>query len=57
MFASSLGRPVGAGGTATIPRRIGPQLTAWMALTGTAVDAATAHRWGLADEIVALDPD
>jgi enoyl-CoA hydratase/carnithine racemase len=53
----AMGLVPGAGGTATIPRRIGPQLTAWMALTGTAVDAATAHRWGLADEIVALDPD
>ena len=42
----------GAGGTASIPKRIGRQRTAWLALTGEAIDAATAHRWGLVDELV-----
>ena len=48
----AMGLIPGAGGTATIPRRIGPELTAWMALTGAPVDAATALRWGLVDAIV-----
>lgn len=48
----AMGLIPGAGGTATIPRRIGPELTAWMALTGTVVDAPTALRWGLVDAIV-----
>lgn len=47
----AMGLVPGAGGTATIPRRIGPELTAWMALTGAVVDAPTALRWGLVDEI------
>ena len=42
----------GAGGTASLPPRIGRQRTAWLALTGTAIDADTALRWGLADELV-----
>jgi enoyl-CoA hydratase/carnithine racemase len=46
-----LGLIPGAGGTATLPRRIGPQLTAWLALTGAPVAAATALRWRLVDEI------
>jgi len=41
----------GAGGTATIPRRIGPQRTAWLALTGTPLDAPTARRWNLVDTV------
>jgi enoyl-CoA hydratase/carnithine racemase len=47
----ALGLIPGAGGTATIPRRIGPRLTAWMALTGATVDAETALGWGLIDRI------
>lgn len=42
-----------AGGTVTIPRRIGRHRTCWMALTGADVDARTAFAWGLVD---ALDP-
>jgi hypothetical protein len=42
----------GAGGTASIPRRIGRQRTAWLALTGHRLDSSTALRWGLVDEIV-----
>lgn len=47
----AMGLVPGAGGTATIPRRIGRQLTAWMALTGARVDALTALRWGLVDAL------
>ncbi|MFB7890628.1 enoyl-CoA hydratase/isomerase family protein [Microbacterium sp. NPDC056044] len=39
----------GAGGTVSIPRRIGRHRTFWLAVTGTAIDTATALRWGLAD--------
>ncbi len=47
----ALGLVPGAGGTVSIPRRIGRQRTAWMALSGARVDADTALRWGLVDEI------
>ena len=40
----------GAGGTATIPRRIGRQRACWMAISGEDVDLATALAWGLVDE-------
>jgi len=39
----------GAGGTVTIPRRIGRQRACWMAITGADVDVATALAWGLID--------
>jgi enoyl-CoA hydratase/carnithine racemase len=45
----------GAGGTASLPRRIGPARTAWLALTGSRLDAPTAWRWGLVDRIVPGD--
>jgi Enoyl-CoA hydratase/isomerase len=48
----SMGLIPGAGGTATLPRRIGRHRTAWMALTGARVDVSTACHWGLVDEIV-----
>jgi enoyl-CoA hydratase/carnithine racemase len=48
----SMGLVPGAGGTASLTRRIGRQRTAWMALPGEAVDAGTALAWGLVDEIV-----
>jgi hypothetical protein len=41
----------GAGGTASIPRRIGRHRTAWLALTGSRIDALTALDWGLVDEL------
>jgi hypothetical protein len=41
----------GAGGTASIPRRIGRHRTAWLALTGATLDAPTALTWGLVDEL------
>ena len=47
----SLGLVPGAGGTVSLPRRIGRQRTAWLALSGRAIDAQTALDWGLVDEL------
>jgi enoyl-CoA hydratase/carnithine racemase len=41
----------GAGGTVSLPRRIGRWRTFHLALSGRDLDAATAARWGLVDEI------
>jgi enoyl-CoA hydratase/carnithine racemase len=46
-----LGLVPGAGGTASLPRRIGRQRTAWLALSGQRIDAQTALAWGLVDEV------
>jgi hypothetical protein len=46
-----MGLVPGAGGTASLPGRIGRQRTAWLALSGERVDVQTAQRWGLVDEI------
>jgi enoyl-CoA hydratase/carnithine racemase len=35
----------------SVPRRIGRWRAAWLTLTGDRLPAATAPRWGLADEI------
>ena len=48
----SLGLIPGAGGTVSLPRRIGRQRTALLALTATTIGATTARRWGLVDHIV-----
>jgi enoyl-CoA hydratase/carnithine racemase len=47
----SMGLVPGAGGTTSIPRRIGRHRSASLALFGTPVDAVTALEWGLVDEI------
>jgi enoyl-CoA hydratase/carnithine racemase len=47
----SLGLVPGAGGTVSIPRRIGAQRTAWLGLGGAVLDATTAAHWGLVDEV------
>lgn len=47
-----LGLIPGAGGTVSLPRRIGRQRTAALALTDRRIDAATALSWGLVDAIV-----
>ncbi|MFD9391105.1 enoyl-CoA hydratase/isomerase family protein [Streptomyces sp. NPDC060000] len=47
----AMGLVPGAGGTVSVPRRIGRWRAAWMMLSGARVDAATARRWGLVDEI------
>ncbi len=45
----------GAGGTVSIPRRIGRHRTAYLVLSGAALDAATAQAWGLVDAVA--EPD
>lgn len=47
----TLGLIPGAGGTASLPRRIGRWRTAYLALTGDTLDAEQALAWGLVDEI------
>jgi enoyl-CoA hydratase/carnithine racemase len=47
----AMGLIPGAGGTVSLPRRIGRQRTAWLAITGSRLDAATARAWGLVDRI------
>ena len=47
----AMGLIPGAGGCVSIPRRIGRQRTALMAILGTDVDARTALAWGLIDAI------
>jgi len=42
----------GAGGTASLPRRIGRQKTAYMALSMEKIRAKTALKWGLIDAII-----
>lgn len=49
----AMGLVPGAGGTVSLPRRIGTERTAWLALTGTAIDATTALDWGLVDAVSA----
>jgi hypothetical protein len=46
-----LGLVPGAGGTVSLTRRIGRLRTAWLAFSGRTIDAATAHSWGLVDEL------
>ncbi len=46
-----MGLVPGAGGSVSVPRRIGRQRAAWLMLTGDRLPAATALRWGLADEV------
>jgi enoyl-CoA hydratase/carnithine racemase len=46
-----LGLIPGAGGTVSIPRRIGRQRTAALALTGRILSAHEALEWGLVDEV------
>jgi len=48
----SMGLIPGAGGTVSVPRRIGRQRTAWLCLTGASIDAATALDWGLVDALL-----
>jgi enoyl-CoA hydratase/carnithine racemase len=43
----------GAGGCVSIPRRIGRQRAAFMAISGRRINARTALAWGLVD---AIDP-
>ncbi len=45
----AMGLVPGAGGTVSVPRRIGAGRTAWLALSGSRIDTATAISWGLLD--------
>ena len=47
-----LGLIPGAGGTVSIPRRIGRHRTTHLALIGEPIDVRTALAWGLVDEVV-----
>ncbi len=47
----AMGLVPGAGGTVSLPRRIGRQRTAWLALSGAHLDARSALDWGLVDEL------
>lgn len=48
----SMGLVPGAGGTVSIPRRIGRQRAGWLALTGAVLECEVAWTWGLVDEVV-----
>lgn len=50
----TMGLIPGAGGTVSLPSRVGRHRTAWLALTGRSIDAATAASWGLVDEIALI---
>ena len=50
-----LGIIPGYGGTQRLPRLVGPAAALKLILTGAIIDAAEAHRIGLADEVVPLD--
>ena len=47
----ALGLIPGAGGTVSIPRRIGRHRAGYLALSGARIDAMRALRWGLVDEL------
>ena len=47
----SMGLVPGAGGTVSIPRRVGRQRMAWMAISGVELGANQALEWGLVDGI------
>ncbi len=47
----AMGLVPGAGGTVSIPRRVGRQRAAYLCLSGARLDAETALAWGLVDEI------
>jgi hypothetical protein len=46
-----LGLVPGAGGTVSLTHRIGRLRTAWLAFSGSTINAATALTWGLVDEL------
>jgi len=49
----TMGLVPGAGGTVTVPRRIGRQRALYMMLTAARIDAGTALEWGLIDGVAA----
>ena len=50
-----MGLMPGAGGTVSVPARIGRQRTLEWLLNGLEIDATTALDWGLVDEIDEID--
>jgi hypothetical protein len=48
----SMGLVPGAGGTVSVPRRIGRQRACWFAVSGAAITAPVAQCWGLVDAVV-----
>jgi enoyl-CoA hydratase/carnithine racemase len=50
----AMGLIPGAGGTASIPARIGRHRTAWLGISGATIDVGVALGWGLVD---GLEPD
>jgi len=52
----AMGLVPGAGGSVSVPRRIGRWRAAWLMLTGDRLPAATALRWGLVDEVTPGTP-
>jgi enoyl-CoA hydratase/carnithine racemase len=46
-----MGLVPGAGGTVSLPKRIGRWRTAYLALSAAPIDSATALRWGLVDAV------
>lgn len=48
----AMGLIPGAGGTVSVPRRIGSHRAAWLMLTGQRIGAAQALEWGLVDRLV-----
>ena len=48
----ALGLVPGAGGTASIPMRIGPQRCCWLGISGESITAPQALAWGLIDEVI-----
>jgi enoyl-CoA hydratase/carnithine racemase len=51
----AMGLIPGAGGTISLPRRIGRHRTAYLALSGTRIVAELAQSWGLVDSVTAAD--
>jgi enoyl-CoA hydratase/carnithine racemase len=51
----AMGLIPGAGGTVSIPRRVGRWRTLYLALSCCLLDAATALSWGLIDAITGAD--
>lgn len=51
-----IGLVPGAGGTVSLPRRIGRQRTTALGVTGRTINATTALEWGLVDEIRPTSP-
>lgn len=47
----AMGLIPGAGGTVSLPRRIGPQRTAYLAISGDEISAYQALQWGVVDRV------